>query len=306
MKYYMLFFAFILAFTTVLPYGLSALKKNDDLSEISDSSSYDSSSTFISVKKDGIICSMNIEDWTLYALSYEMPENSPTEFAKALAVAMRTYAAYHLWYGDKKQDHPECDFCSDPTHCKGLDCDSVEQTAKNAVNSTAGELIYYNRCPINPIMHISSSVMTESAKEAMGIDVPYLRSVSTPDESKLEGFSSAVSLAESKVKATLEKHGYTVSGDCQSWITYVSYTAAGRVRSVFLCGQTISGKELAEMFGLSSLNFTMKASSEKIVFETEGIGNGLGMSEYGAYLMAEAGSNYDEILTHYYQGTYIV
>ena len=30
------------------------------------------------------------------------------------------------------------------------------------------------------------------------------------------------------------------------------------------------------------------------------------MSEYGAYLMAEAGSSYDEILTHYYQGTYIV
>ena len=37
-------------------------------------------------------------------------------------------------------------------------------------------------------------------------------------------------------------------------------------------------------------------------FEGRGFGHGLGMSQYGAKGMAEAGNNYKEILEHYYQG----
>jgi stage II sporulation protein D len=38
-------------------------------------------------------------------------------------------------------------------------------------------------------------------------------------------------------------------------------------------------------------------------FEGKGFGHGLGMSQYGAKGMAEAGNNYVKILEHYYQGT---
>ena len=41
------------------------------------------------------------------------------------------------------------------------------------------------------------------------------------------------------------------------------------------------------------------------VFSGEGWGHGVGMSQYGAKGMAEAGLTYDEILTHYYTGTHL-
>lgn len=306
----MLFFVFILAFLLVLPVGASLLGHERESSSDSENAfseaSQDVSEALVLVKKDGIICQMTVEDWTLYALSYELPQDSPAEFAKAMAVAMRTYAAYHIWHGDKKDDHPECTFCSDPSHCKGLDSDNIETAVRNAVTDTAGKIIYHNRFPINPIMHISSSVMTECATEVLGYDVPYLQSVSTPDESGLKDFSAVRSFTEQKAKEILQAHGYKTSGDCTNWITYISYTAAGRVRSISLCGQTIKGSELMTMLSLPSLNFTVKASSGKLVFETEGIGSGLGMSEYGAYIMAKSGFNYEQILTHYYSDTYIV
>ncbi|HQE67064.1 MAG TPA: stage II sporulation protein SpoIID, partial [Bacillota bacterium] len=40
---------------------------------------------------------------------------------------------------------------------------------------------------------------------------------------------------------------------------------------------------------------------DKYTFDGKGYGHGLGMSQYGAKGMAEAGYNYKEILEHYYQ-----
>ena len=135
--------------------------------------------------------------------------------------------------------------------------------------------------------------------------MPYLQSVDTPDESGLDGFSAAVEFSKDRLAELLGAKGYSVSGDCNTWITYVSYTPSGRVRSVSLCGQDIEGQELAKMLGLQSLNFTVKATSGKIIFETQGIGSGVGMSKYGAYLMALRGDGYEKILMHYYSNTYI-
>ena len=46
-------------------------------------------------------------------------------------------------------------------------------------------------------------------------------------------------------------------------------------------------------------------SKDTFVFSGEGWGHGVGMSQYGAKGMAEAGFDYEEILTHYYTGTHL-
>ena len=42
------------------------------------------------------------------------------------------------------------------------------------------------------------------------------------------------------------------------------------------------------------------------MFRVRGYGHGLGMSQYGADLLADGGANYGEILDHYYPGTRLV
>jgi stage II sporulation protein D len=42
-----------------------------------------------------------------------------------------------------------------------------------------------------------------------------------------------------------------------------------------------------------------------VTVTTVGFGHGVGMSQYGANTMAEEGSDYKEILTHYYTGVEI-
>ncbi len=50
-------------------------------------------------------------------------------------------------------------------------------------------------------------------------------------------------------------------------------------------------------------NITSISISDKFVFNGKGWGHGLGMSQWGAKVMAEQGFTFEEILTHYYTGT---
>ena len=68
--------------------------------------------------------------------------------------------------------------------------------------------------------------------------------------------------------------------------------------------------------GITSISYPFIAKSSKSInelnamalayrFDGHGWGHGLGMSQYGAKAMADQGFTYDEILTFYYQGTYL-
>ena len=64
----------------------------------------------------------------------------------------------------------------------------------------------------------------------------------------------------------------------------------------------IHGSELRSIAGLRSSNFTISCSGDVITFTVYGYGHGVGMSQYGAKAMADGGSNYREIVLHYYTG----
>lgn len=57
---------------------------------------------------------------------------------------------------------------------------------------------------------------------------------------------------------------------------------------------------------LRSTAFTLAYEDGFFVFTVAGIGHGVGMSQYGAKLMAEEGTDYAAILAHDYPGTELV
>ena len=73
-------------------------------------------------------------------------------------------------------------------------------------------------------------------------------------------------------------------------------------KSFTLGGERFSGVELRTLFSLRSTAFTLDYDGD-FRFTVTGFGHGVGMSQYGAEVMAEEGSDYREILAHYYPGT---
>ncbi len=78
------------------------------------------------------------------------------------------------------------------------------------------------------------------------------------------------------------------------------------MESAALGGTEISGTELRSLFSLRSTAFTLEYSEGSFLFTVTGYGHGVGMSQYGAMVLARDGADYASILAHYYPGTVLV
>lgn len=75
-----------------------------------------------------------------------------------------------------------------------------------------------------------------------------------------------------------------------------------RYTTVSVGGVTVKGAQVRSALGLRSACFEWEEADGKITFYVTGYGHGVGLSQYGANRMAQQGSGYQEILTHYYTG----
>ena len=86
------------------------------------------------------------------------------------------------------------------------------------------------------------------------------------------------------------------------WLTGAVTDSSGSIETVKVGGVTVKGGSLRSALGLRSACYEWEVQSKKLVFFVTGFGHGVGMSQYGANQMAKDGSDYEDILTHYYTG----
>ena len=252
----------------------------------------------------GEVREMNLEEYLVGVVLAEMPASFEDEALKAQSVVARTYAIRAI---EGKRKHDDGDICGDSTCCQGFLCpadydgtDEALDKVRNAVASTAGQVLTYQGGLVEATYFSCSGGSTEDAVAVWGSDVPYLRSVSSPGEENAAYYTDSVSFTVQEFSSRL---GINLTGKPASWLENVSYTAGGGVDTMKIGGLTFKGTELRKLLGLRSTAFTITATNEGITVNTRGYGHRVGMSQYGADAMAALGSTYEEILEHYYQGT---
>lgn len=174
-----------------------------------------------------------------------------------------------------------------------------------AVDSTQGKIITYNGNPIDAFFHSNSGGTTETANNVWGGDnFPYLQSVQTSGEDGYTQYSSEVELTKDEfINKIKEKYqDFEINFEESNSIQILEYTESGRVRTIKLGNIQIAGTEARTIFGLKSTNFSFEFNEDKIKFKVLGYGHGVGMSQTGADSMAKDGSNYVEIIKHFYNG----
>ena len=115
----------------------------------------------------------------------------------------------------------------------------------------------------------------------------------------------AVVVVQREIRAAQGEHlpQAQLSGGVEEWFTNVQRSAAGAVTDLTVGGETISGNQLRTILGLRSACFTMTFEGDAVTFSVTGYGHGVGMSQYGANVLAADGMNYREILSWYYTDT---
>ena len=181
-------------------------------------------------------------------------------------------------------------------------CASLAAVAA-AVAATDGQYLTYGGDIIQAVFHASSAGATEDSA-AVWAAQPYLVSVASPETADtVPGLVSGAAFSPDELASLL---GITPEGAPDTWLGDIVPDSAGRVESISLGGKTFSGGYVRSALGLKSTDFQVVYDGTDFVFTVRGSGHGVGMSQYGAKLLADDGWTYREILAHYYPGTELV
>ena len=75
------------------------------------------------------------------------------------------------------------------------------------------------------------------------------------------------------------------------------------VASVTVGGVKLRGNDLRTILSLRSPSFTVECKDNTFTFHVTGYGHGVGMSQYGANILAKQGLSAEEIVQHYFSNT---
>lgn len=253
--------------------------------------------------QDGTCTLLDLDTYLTGVLLAEMPADFHEESMKAQAVAARTYAWKNHTTGGK---HGDGSICMDSACCQAyipeetyLSCGGVDETVekvRRAVQATSSIVLGYNGELIEAIYFSSSCGTTEAAVAVWGVDYPYLQVVTSPETVAADH----ISYTKAEFQNLL---GKTLPGEPSEWFGAVTYTDGGGVAALEIGGETYTGVELRALLKLRSTAFQIRTEGQAITITTRGYGHRVGMSQYGANAMAEAGNTWQEILQHYYPGT---
>lgn len=253
--------------------------------------------------------SVRLEDYLRGVVGREVSPAWPPAALQAQAVAARTFALliraqaerasqgralYHLTagtgdqvYGGIGAEHPAVDA---------------------AVKSTEGEVLVYRGALARAFFHAASGGYTEAARAVWPvIDGPYLRGVPVPQERSDPTQEWEVRIGREELRAALAREGHLL-GPIEE-VRVEGRTPSGRaarVRIVHRSGEiALAAPQLRRALGhtrIRSALFALEPRRDAWVFRGRGYGHGVGMSQQGARLLAEAGMRYTRILTFFYPG----
>ena len=252
------------------------------------------------------VVEMELNEYLVGVVLAEMPASFEPEALKAQAVVARTYTMRSHNRGGR---HKGAAVCTDPACCqaytapedyakKGGSKKNVEKI-RQAVYDTGNQVLTYKGELIEAVYFSCSGGSTEDAVAVWGTSYPYLQAVSSPGEENAAHYSDTVTYTANNFEAAL---GRDLKGNPNEWFGVTTYTPGGGVASMEIGGTVYKGTTLRTVLGLRSTAFMISTTDSKVTITTRGYGHRVGMSQYGADAMAVAGSDYQQILSHYYQG----
>jgi len=262
-------------------------------------------------KSTNEIDNVAVEDYVVGAICSEMPATFHLEALKAQAVSARTWAVYQqLWQKERSDETLNgADFQADPSNWKGYVTmeqaqerfgDKFEQywsVLTQAMEETKGQILCYEGEPIAAAYHAISAGTTEAAEYVWGSALPYLQAVDSEGDELSPGYEETVTFPKKDLAELLS----TPVEDL--WLEILEWSPSGYVTKIHTGKEELSGSEFRMMLGLRSTSFTIAYKDDTIAITTHGYGHGAGLSQYGADYMARQGSDYKDILAHYYPNT---
>lgn len=233
---------------------------------------------------------VSLEDYVKGVLPYEMGKGWPEAALQAQAVCARTYAsvtAKHLnTYGFDLCNTTDCQVYNG-VNAAGGDTDA-------AVDSTAGQRVWYRGTLAETVYHSSDGGATESAENVWGGTVGYLMGKADPYEAtvSIPNYSYTVTYTPSELTWVLQNSGYSIGTVKNAYVS--ERTSTGNVYKVTFVDTT--GKSLTvkgETCRMAFYSTTYGKNVKSMRFSING--DDSGMNSASGYYVNGSGSTLSSI-----------
>lgn len=267
------------------------------------------------VEKKEII-ELPLEEYVKGVVAAEVPAEFNEEALKAQSVAARTF-----YISKREEPCPKAngaDICN-TTHCQ-VHISKEEASKKwgtskaneywdkisKAVEETKGQVITYEGEIIKyPQFFSISAGKTENAIDVFSNDIPYLKSIDSPGEEIAKKYETVVEIKKKDFISKINKGcpSAKLTENNLNSVKVLSRTEGNGVKELAIGEAKITGVEFRKILGINSTNFNISITDSVVKIDCKGYGHRVGMSQWGANVMAKEGKRYDDILRHYYSGT---
>lgn len=251
---------------------------------------------------------IDLEDYLIGLINHEVSSAWSLEAVKAQAVVARTYALFQA--GSSRDPRYDLESTVDDQVYGGSQTEDY-RSAK-AVRETAGEVMVDADGDVVQAFYSSNcGGITELPQNVWGVSTPIKKSVKDPWCASAPNSTWTLAVDAADFGTKLRAAGHT--GGKVSAVTVKRKTVADRALTVTVDAaggaSQMSGNELRRVLGydkLKSARFTVERGADgNFTFKGRGNGHGVGLCQWGAKGMADAGYSYRQILGQYYPGLFL-
>ena len=268
------------------------------------------------VVEDQQVEERELENYVEGVLAGEMKNDWPLEALKAQAILARTFVLKFVQ--EKESQYPGADISTDIEEAQAYDASAVNERIQQAVEETRGLVLSCEGELPYAWFHAHSGGMTEYARAGLGWekDEPAYTQPSRgtePEQLSDEKENQQLQVAaEWKADFTFEewtaacqKQGVQVEPHAGSQLQISQRGESGRAVTLEIDGQSVNAADLRLALGSTKMRSTLltslKIENGKVHMAGKGYGHGVGMSQWGAYGMAQEGKSAEQIIKHYFQ-----
>ena len=259
----------------------------------------------------GKIERMDLETYVQGVVAGEMKNDWPMEALKTQAILARTFTL--KFCQDKKSMYDGANISTDVSEAQAYDAASVNDRVKQAVEETRGQVMSWQGEYPYAWFHAHSGGMTELPSAALDYkqdDPAYLKPTESMESDKAPDNARQwkATFTTDEVKKAAADAGLKI--ETVKSVEIGEKAQSGRAKTLLINGESVSAPSFRIRIGANRLRSTLieeiSLQDNHVTFSGRGFGHGVGLSQWGAYEMAEQGKDAKEIIEYYFKDVEIV
>jgi len=259
---------------------------------------------------DGSEKRLKFEEYITGVVAGEMKKEWPDNAYGAQAIIARTFALKFM------EDNNTNVISGNFEYAQEYKPENITDILKNAVARTRGEVAVYKDEYIKGWFHSSAGGQTTSARIGLAYEEeepPYIKSVKSPDqEAPLDIQEWMVTFSNEELLGALKKMGKDIG--VINKLEVGGRDNTGRIINLEFSGTdgnvSINAAEFRNQLDPKRLKSTkisrIEQKDDGYSFTGSGFGHGVGMSQWGAFAMAQDGKSPEEIVSYFFKDIEII